>query len=42
MLRMLVSGVVPEDFAFTFTASMLLGYAGVARKTALESIDPLS
>jgi len=25
MLRMLVSGVVPEDFAFTFTASMLLG-----------------
>ena len=32
MWRMLGTGVVPEDFAFTFTSSPRLGYSGIARK----------
>jgi 2-polyprenyl-6-hydroxyphenyl methylase/3-demethylubiquinone-9 3-methyltransferase len=32
MWRMLRTGVVPEDFSFTFTPSALLGYSGIARK----------
>jgi len=32
MWRMLRTGVVPEDFGFTFTPSPRLGYSGVARK----------
>lgn len=33
MWRMLRSGSVPRDFAFTFTPSTLIAYTGVARKT---------
>jgi 2-polyprenyl-6-hydroxyphenyl methylase / 3-demethylubiquinone-9 3-methyltransferase len=32
MWRMLRTGVVPEDFGFTFTSSPRLGYSGIARK----------
>ncbi len=32
MWRMLRTGVVPEDFGFTFTPSPRLGYSGIARK----------
>jgi 2-polyprenyl-6-hydroxyphenyl methylase / 3-demethylubiquinone-9 3-methyltransferase len=34
MLRLLLTGVVPDDFRFTFTRSTRLGYAGVARRRA--------
>jgi 2-polyprenyl-6-hydroxyphenyl methylase/3-demethylubiquinone-9 3-methyltransferase len=34
MLRLLLTGVVPDDFGFTFTRSTRLGYAGVARRRA--------
>jgi 2-polyprenyl-6-hydroxyphenyl methylase/3-demethylubiquinone-9 3-methyltransferase len=37
LLRMLLTGAVPEDFAFTFTSSTRLGYAGVARKRPATS-----
>jgi len=33
-LRMLATGRVGDDFAFTFTRSLALGYTGVARKRA--------
>ncbi len=32
MWKMLRSGVVPDDFSFTFTRSTRLGYTGYARK----------
>lgn len=34
MWRMLRTGVVPEEFGFTFTPRALLGYSGIARKQA--------
>jgi 2-polyprenyl-6-hydroxyphenyl methylase/3-demethylubiquinone-9 3-methyltransferase len=34
LLRLVASGRVPHDFAFTFTPSMKLGYTGFARKLA--------
>jgi hypothetical protein len=34
MWKMLATGVVPDDFSFTFTRSTRLGYTGYAQKLA--------
>jgi 2-polyprenyl-6-hydroxyphenyl methylase/3-demethylubiquinone-9 3-methyltransferase len=36
LLRMLVTGKIGDDFAFTFTRSTKLGYTGYARKPARD------
>jgi 2-polyprenyl-6-hydroxyphenyl methylase/3-demethylubiquinone-9 3-methyltransferase len=40
MMQILLTGIVPEDFAFTFTSSTRLGYAGIARKLAPRHPTP--
>jgi 2-polyprenyl-6-hydroxyphenyl methylase/3-demethylubiquinone-9 3-methyltransferase len=38
-VQLLATGVVPKDFAFTFTASTRIAYTGVAVKRAVEAVS---